>query len=189
MSADTLQHHLVQPYKSLANKTSEEYKRNYEEWQPIVSELHERLQEATAQGKEKHIKLHKKRGQLLGNEMKKTLTRSIKSSSTNETHQRSSRARQLTFRRRLTVLGTVPARWVWSRRHDVGRLCGRWYWSCLVRFERRLKSCATMVYSYRRLLFALLAELSAWSLQVCLLLMVAPWTKPRHSRVVALVRL
>lgn len=100
MSADTLQHHLVQPYKSLANKTSEEYKRNYEEWQPIVSELHERLQEATAQGKEKHIRLHKKRGQLLGNEneMKKTPTRSIKSSSTNETHQLSSRARQLTFR-------------------------------------------------------------------------------------------
>ncbi|CAO3664123.1 unnamed protein product [Umbelopsis vinacea] len=68
MSADTLQHHLVQPYKSLANKTSEEYKRNYEEWQPIVSELHERLQEATAQGKEKHIRLHKKRGQLLARE-------------------------------------------------------------------------------------------------------------------------
>lgn len=66
MSADTLQHHLVQPYKSIVNKTSEEYKRNYEEWQPIVAELYERLEEATAQGKEKHIKLHKKRGQLLG---------------------------------------------------------------------------------------------------------------------------
>lgn len=66
MSADTLQHHLVQPYKSVANKASEEYKRNYEEWQPIVSELHERLEEATSEGKEKHIKLHKKRGQLLG---------------------------------------------------------------------------------------------------------------------------
>ncbi|KAG2186850.1 hypothetical protein INT44_003077 [Umbelopsis vinacea] len=68
MSADTLQHHLVQPYKSVANKASEEYKRNYEEWQPIVAELHERLEEATAEGKEKHIKLHKKRGQLLARE-------------------------------------------------------------------------------------------------------------------------
>jgi acetyl-CoA carboxylase carboxyltransferase component len=66
MSTDTLEHHLVQPYKSLANKVSEEYKRNYEEWQPVVAELQERLQEATAEGKEKHIKLHKKRGQLLG---------------------------------------------------------------------------------------------------------------------------
>ncbi|KAH8550086.1 ClpP/crotonase-like domain-containing protein [Umbelopsis sp. PMI_123] len=68
MSTDTLEHHLVQPYKSLANKVSEEYKRNYEEWQPVVAELQERLQEATAEGKEKHIKLHKKRGQLLARE-------------------------------------------------------------------------------------------------------------------------
>lgn len=58
--------HLVQRHQTAVVTTSPEYKKNYEEWQELISTLKERLQEATNEGKPKHIALHKKRGQLLG---------------------------------------------------------------------------------------------------------------------------
>ncbi|OZJ04132.1 hypothetical protein BZG36_02830 [Bifiguratus adelaidae] len=51
--------------KSSVNKNLPEYKENVLEWQTLVEELHERLEEALYQGKPKHIATHIKRGQLL----------------------------------------------------------------------------------------------------------------------------
>ncbi|KAI8067806.1 ClpP/crotonase-like domain-containing protein [Gongronella butleri] len=68
MSTETSRDHLVPRHPSVVSKTSEEYKNNVEEWQRLLDELKERLQEATNEGKAKHIALHKKRGQLSARE-------------------------------------------------------------------------------------------------------------------------
>jgi hypothetical protein len=66
MSTNTLLNHLVPRHPTLLNKESHEYKENTVEWQKLISQLKERLNEATSEGKPKHIALHKKRGQLSG---------------------------------------------------------------------------------------------------------------------------
>lgn len=67
MSTLTSRDHLVQRHPTAVNKASPEYKNNLQEWQVLLDELKERLQEATGEGKEKSIALHRKRGQLSGN--------------------------------------------------------------------------------------------------------------------------
>ncbi|KAI9269811.1 carboxyl transferase [Sporodiniella umbellata] len=64
MSTETLKDHLVPRYPTLVNNESAEYKENIKEWQGLVDQLQERLREATSEGREKHLALHKKRGQL-----------------------------------------------------------------------------------------------------------------------------
>lgn len=66
MSTLTSLDHLVKRHQSAVVTSSPEYKANLEEWQGLIEQLQERLQEATNEGKEKHIALHKKRGQLPG---------------------------------------------------------------------------------------------------------------------------
>ncbi|KAI8885281.1 ClpP/crotonase [Backusella circina FSU 941] len=68
MSTLTSRDHLVPRYPTAVNKTSQEYKDNYEQWQELIDQLKERLQEATSEGKEKHLALHRKRGQLSARE-------------------------------------------------------------------------------------------------------------------------
>lgn len=67
MSTLTSRDHLVQRHATAVNKASPEFKNNVEEWQGLLDELKERLKEATGEGKEKSIALHRKRGQLSGN--------------------------------------------------------------------------------------------------------------------------
>ncbi|CDS02979.1 Putative Propionyl-CoA carboxylase beta chain [Lichtheimia ramosa] len=64
MSTLTSLDHLVKRHQTAVVTSSPEYKANLEEWQGLIEQLQERLQEATNEGKEKHIALHKKRGQL-----------------------------------------------------------------------------------------------------------------------------
>jgi hypothetical protein len=66
MSTLTSRDHLVPRHPTVVNKTSQEYKDNYEQWQELIDQLKDRLKEATGEGKEKHIALHRKRGQLSG---------------------------------------------------------------------------------------------------------------------------
>lgn len=66
MSTLTSRDHLVQRHATAVNKASPEFKSNVEEWQGLLDELKERLKEATGEGKEKSIALHRKRGQLSG---------------------------------------------------------------------------------------------------------------------------
>jgi hypothetical protein len=66
MSTLATKDHLVPRHPSTVNKASEEYKENEKQWQELIEQLNERLQEATSEGKQKHIDLHRKRGQLSG---------------------------------------------------------------------------------------------------------------------------
>lgn len=66
MSTQTSIDHLVPRHPTAVVTNSPEYKKNIEEWQQLLSELQERLQEATGEGKPKHVALHKERGQLSG---------------------------------------------------------------------------------------------------------------------------
>ncbi|GAA5809173.1 hypothetical protein MFLAVUS_002578 [Mucor flavus] len=68
MSTLTSRDHLVQRHATAVNKASPEFKNNIEEWQGLLDELKERLKEATGEGKEKSIALHRKRGQLSARE-------------------------------------------------------------------------------------------------------------------------
>ncbi|KAF7730797.1 hypothetical protein EC973_001315 [Apophysomyces ossiformis] len=68
MSTLTSTGHLVQRHPTAVVKTSPEFKANLEEWQRLIDELKDRLQEATSEGKERHIALHKKRGQMSARE-------------------------------------------------------------------------------------------------------------------------
>ncbi|GAA5804846.1 carboxyl transferase [Helicostylum pulchrum] len=68
MSTLTSRDHLVQRHATAVNKASPEFKSNVEEWQGLLDELKERLKEATGEGKEKSIALHRKRGQLSARE-------------------------------------------------------------------------------------------------------------------------
>ncbi|KAG1463743.1 hypothetical protein G6F46_000116 [Rhizopus delemar] len=68
MSTNTLLNHLVPRHPTLLNKESHEYKENIVEWQKLINQLKERLNEATSEGKPKHVALHKKRGQLSARE-------------------------------------------------------------------------------------------------------------------------
>ncbi|KAI9489151.1 carboxyl transferase [Zychaea mexicana] len=64
MSTMTAVDNLVARQQTAVVTSSPEYKNNMEEWQGLISELYERLEEATNEGKSKHIALHRKRGQL-----------------------------------------------------------------------------------------------------------------------------
>ncbi|ORX46119.1 ClpP/crotonase [Hesseltinella vesiculosa] len=68
MSTETSRDHLVPRYPSAVVKTTPEYKKNVEEWQELLDQLKERLEESTNEGKAKNIALHKKRGQLSARE-------------------------------------------------------------------------------------------------------------------------
>lgn len=68
MSTLSSRDNLVQRYPTAIVKTTPEYKANVTEWQQLIDQLKERLQEATNEGKPKSLALHKKRGQLSGKE-------------------------------------------------------------------------------------------------------------------------
>ncbi|KAI8140276.1 carboxyl transferase [Fennellomyces sp. T-0311] len=68
MSVNTTIDHLVARHPTAINPASPEYKRNVEEWQPLIKQLEERLLEATNEGKESSMKLHRGRGQLSARE-------------------------------------------------------------------------------------------------------------------------
>ncbi|KAI7847313.1 carboxyl transferase [Circinella umbellata] len=64
MSTSTTIDNLVVRQPTTVIPTVPEFKKNQEEWAGLLDELNERLEEATNEGKPKHIALHRKRGQL-----------------------------------------------------------------------------------------------------------------------------
>ncbi|SAL97931.1 hypothetical protein [Absidia glauca] len=68
MSTLSSRDNLVQRYPTAIVKTTPEYKANVAEWQQLIDQLKERLQEATNEGKPKSLALHRKRGQLSARE-------------------------------------------------------------------------------------------------------------------------
>ncbi|KAG2220655.1 hypothetical protein INT45_008198 [Circinella minor] len=64
MSTLTAIDNLVARQPTTVIPTVPEFKKNQEEWAGLLDELNERLEEATNEGKPKHIALHRKRGQL-----------------------------------------------------------------------------------------------------------------------------
>ncbi|KAI9251812.1 carboxyl transferase [Phascolomyces articulosus] len=64
MSTLTAVDNLVARPPTTVVTTTAEFKQNKEEWEGLLSDLNERLEEATNEGKPKHIALHRKRGQL-----------------------------------------------------------------------------------------------------------------------------
>ncbi|KAI7898246.1 carboxyl transferase [Cokeromyces recurvatus] len=68
MSTMSSRDHLVPRHSTYISKTTDEYNNNIKEWQVLIDQLKERLQEATGEGKPKHIALHRKRGQLSARE-------------------------------------------------------------------------------------------------------------------------
>ncbi|KAI9307474.1 ClpP/crotonase-like domain-containing protein [Cunninghamella echinulata] len=68
MSTLTSTDNLVPRHPTVVNKTSAEYKNNVDEWQKLLDDLKEKLEEATNEGKPKSIALHRKRGQLTARE-------------------------------------------------------------------------------------------------------------------------
>ncbi|KAI9024390.1 carboxyl transferase [Phycomyces nitens] len=68
MSVTSTKDHLVPRYPTAINKSSPEYKDNLEGWAKLLDQLQQRLKDATNEGKEKSINLHKKRGQLSARE-------------------------------------------------------------------------------------------------------------------------
>ncbi|CAO3629436.1 unnamed protein product [Cunninghamella blakesleeana] len=68
MSTLTSTDNLVPRHPTAVNKSSPEYKGNVQEWQKLLDELKEKLEEVVVEGKPKNIALHKKRGQLTARE-------------------------------------------------------------------------------------------------------------------------
>lgn len=66
MSTLTSTDNLVPRHPTAINKSSAEYKNNVQEWQKLLDDLKEKLEEVIVEGKPKNIALHKKRGQLTG---------------------------------------------------------------------------------------------------------------------------
>ncbi|KAI9484350.1 carboxyl transferase [Zychaea mexicana] len=68
MSVDTVIDNLVARCPTAINTVSPEYKANYFEWQELLEQLEERLIEATNEGKESSLQLHRSRGQMTARE-------------------------------------------------------------------------------------------------------------------------
>ncbi|KAI9272973.1 carboxyl transferase [Phascolomyces articulosus] len=68
MSVNSTVDNLVARHPTTVNTSSPEYKKNQEEWEGLIQQLEERLHDATNQGKESSLKLHRSHGQLTARE-------------------------------------------------------------------------------------------------------------------------